>query len=134
MKNWIQIASVVLIASIPLCLVAANGQQVATLAGAKPKATVTQAAEPKTYSYHMGIVAITYSYPTEWVFVIERSGFKSSTDLKKGISSLPAGSVLELKTGGRKFPNEPLSSEKDLADFRKFCESKNVKLVFIPGK
>lgn len=134
MKNWTQIASAALIASIPLGLIAANGQQATTLAVVKPKTAVSQTAEPKTYPYHMEIVAITYSYPTEWVFVIERSGFKSVDDLKKGISTLAAGSVLELKTGGRRFPNEPLSSEKDMADFRKFCESKNVKLVFIPGK
>ena len=132
MKSWIQIASAVLIASIPLCLIAANAQQATTSTGNAPKIVATQTA--KTYPYHMEIVVITYSYPTEWVFVIERSGFKSVDDLKKGISRLAAGSVVEMKRGGRRFPNEPLSSEKDMTAFKEFCESKNVKLVLVPGK
>jgi len=133
MKNWTQIASAALIASIPLGLMAANGQQATTSAGAKPKATVTQAAS-KTYPYHMKIVWITYAQPREWVIVIESSGFKSVDDLKKGVSTLPADSILEFEAGGRRSPGEPLlSSEKDLADFTKFCKSKNVKLV-LTGK
>ena len=127
MKSWIRVTVAVLVATAPFCFVAANGQEATTL-----KAAAAQVVEPQTY--RMEIVWIAYAQPREWVIVIERSGFKSIDDLKKGVSTLPKGSILELKTGGRRSPNEPLSSEKDMTDFKKFCESKNVELVLIPGR
>ena len=116
-----------------VCIFAAS-TATAVEEGTTSKAATAQAAEPKTYPYHMEIVAVAYTQPTEWIFVIERAGYKSIDDLEKGISSLPAGSTLELKTGGRRSPNEPLTSENEMADFKKLCETKNVKLVLIPGR
>lgn len=129
MKSWIRAASAALIIAAPICFSVANGQEATTNAQAEPKAVAAPVAE--VHTYRMQLVRVIYTKPQEWMFVVGQAGFKSMDDLKRFISTMRAGSILEWSVGDLRFGDEPLlSSEKDMAEFKKFCESKNVKLIF----
>ena len=69
--------------------------------------------------------------PTEYIFVLNGSiGFKTVNALKKFIEKLPSGTIIEWKPSCEIFGDEPLrSSEKEMADFKAFCESKKIKFI-----
>ena len=74
------------------------------------------------------------SSKTEYIFVVGQSGFKTVNALKKFIGHLPAGSILEWAPGCKSLGGEPLlSSEKDMEEFKAFCEEKKIKFVLIPS-
>lgn len=135
MKSWIQAVSAVLIIAAPICFSAANGQEATAKAELEPKSADAQV--PKPRRHQMLLVRVAYTNPQEWMFVIGQRRFKSIDDLKRFIGTMPAGSTLEWNPGGKRIRGELLpllSSEKDMADFKKFCESKNVKFILIPGR
>jgi hypothetical protein len=84
--------------------------------------------------YRMELVYIFEANPTEYMFVIGNSGFKSVDSLKKFLSTLPAGSILEWAPGCIRMGGEPLlSSEQDMEEFKTFCLAHDVKFVLIPS-
>ena len=65
----------------------------------------------------------------EYFFAIGQAGYKSLESLKNGIANLPSGSILEWDPGCKRTGKDPLlSSEKDLEEFRRFCEQHGIKL------
>jgi hypothetical protein len=84
--------------------------------------------------YRMELIYIFEDKSTEFLFAIGSVGFKSVASLKKFVSQMPPGSVLEWAPGCLRVGNEPLlSSEKELADFKAFCDEKKIKFVLIPS-
>ncbi len=72
--------------------------------------------------------------PIEYIFVLNGSvGFKSVKALKKFIEKLPPETIIEWRPSCEVLGDEPLrSSEKEMADFKAFCESKKVKFILVP--
>ena len=61
-------------------------------------------------------------------------GLKSVTSVKKYLSILPPGSILEWAPGCRRRGKEPLlSSEQDMEDFKAFCAEKNIDFILVPS-
>ena len=86
--------------------------------------------------YRLELVQVVESYPTEYVFVVGNTGFKSVDSLKKFLALLPAGSKLEWAPGCVRFGDEPLISigqEQELAEFRAFCEAKKIEFILVPS-
>jgi hypothetical protein len=90
------------------------------------------APEPK---YRMELAYIFDTESPEYVFVIGGViGCKSVASLKKYLSLLPPGSILEWAPGCVRRGNEPLlSSEQEMEDFKAFCAEKNINFILIPS-
>ncbi len=73
--------------------------------------------------------------PIEYIFVLNGSvGFKSVKALKQFIEKLPPETIIEWRPSCEILGDEPLrSSEKEMADFKAFCESKKVKFILVPA-
>jgi hypothetical protein len=91
--------------------------------------------QPQTLpKYRMELVYIFEASPTEFIFVVGNAGFKSVDSLKKFLSTLPSGSILEWAPGCRRMGGEPLlSSEQEMQEFEVFCLERNIKFVLIPS-
>ena len=84
--------------------------------------------------YRMELVYIFEVESPEFIFVIGGVGFKSVTALKKYLSNLPPGSILEWAPGCRRTGGEPLlSSEQEMEEFKAFCAEKNINFVLVPS-
>jgi hypothetical protein len=97
-------------------------------------APVLMAQEPDSQpaKYRLELTYILES--SEFIFVVGNARFKSISSLKKFIAGLPPGSTLEWAPGCERFGNEPLlSSEADMADFRRFCERSRIKFTLVPS-
>jgi hypothetical protein len=73
--------------------------------------------------------------PRQYVFVLNGVvAFRTVGGLKKYIGDLPAGSTLTWDPGCRRRGDEPiLSSERDLKEFKTFCESEGVVFILVPS-
>ena len=97
-----------------------------------PPAWAAQEAQP--LKLRMELVYIFEAEPTEFIFVIGNSGFRSVASLKKFIGGLPRGSTIEWAPGCIRFGDEPLlSSEYEMNGFKKFCEQRGIRFVLIPS-
>jgi hypothetical protein len=84
--------------------------------------------------YRLELIYIFESQDTEFIFVIGNSGFKSVASLKRFVAGLPPGSTVEWAPGCVRLGSEPLlSSEKEMANFRRFCEGKGIKFILVPS-
>jgi hypothetical protein len=84
--------------------------------------------------YRMELIYIFDTGSTEFIFVIGNVGFKSVTSLKNFVGNLPAGSTLEWAPGCRRLGGEPfLSSEQEIADFKVFCEKRDITFILVPS-
>jgi len=90
---------------------------------------------PPSPKHRMELVYIVDTDPREYVFVISGAiGFKSVDSLKKYLSDLPHGSILEWAPGCVRGGNEPLlSSEQEMEDFKAFCAEKNINFILVPS-
>ena len=70
-----------------------------------------------------------------YIFTINNVvGFSTVVDLKKYIETMPKGSILRWAPGCDRMGDEPLlASEKDLKEFKSFCEKHDIELVMIPS-
>ena len=101
--------------------------------GLRADAQETAPAQPPP-KYRMELVYIFDPEPTEFIFVIGNSGFRSVDSLKKFLSSLPPGSTLEWAPGCMRRGNEPLlSSEREMEDFKTFCAERDINFVLVPS-
>jgi hypothetical protein len=93
---------------------------------------VEQLAPPK---HRMELVYIFDTDSPEYIFVIGGIiGFKSVASLKKYLSILPPGSILEWAPGCIRRGNEPLlSSEQEMEDFKAFCAEMNINFILVPS-
>jgi hypothetical protein len=86
--------------------------------------------------YRLELVRILENYPTEYVFVLGKVGFKSVNSLKDFLGTLQLGSIVEWAPGCIRFGDEPLISlgqEWELAEFRAFCEAKKIDFIVVPS-
>jgi|GEM_PF-1741701 len=84
--------------------------------------------------YRMELVYIFEPGPTEYIFVIGNTGFRSVDSLKEFLGKLPAGSTIEWAPGCRTPLGAPLlSSEQEMEDFKAFCAEKNLNFVLVPS-
>jgi len=85
--------------------------------------------------YRMELAYIYDTDSPEYVFVINGViGCKSVASLKKYLSLLPPGSILEWAPGCRRRVDEPLlSSDEEMEDFKAFCAEKNINFILIPS-
>ena len=86
--------------------------------------------------YRLELVRIVESYPVEYVFAFGKLGFKSVDSLKTFLGTLPAGSIVEWAPGCKQSGDEPLISigqERELAEFRAFCEEKKIEFILVPS-
>ena len=89
---------------------------------------------PPPPKYRLELVYIFEANPTEYVFVVGNAGFKSVASLKKFLSDLPPGSILEWAPGCLRWGGEPLlSSAQDMEDFKAFCAAKKITLILVPS-
>ena len=96
--------------------------------------SVSLAARAEPLVYEMSLVYIFESVPTEHVFVIGNSGFKTVASLEKFVAALPAGTTIRWAPGCERFGDEPLlSSEKEMARFIAFCRAHRVNFVLVPS-
>lgn len=104
-------------------------------AGASAAAQEAPAA-PSPQKYRLELVRIVETYPTEYVFVLGSVGFRSVDSLKNFLGTLPAGSIVEWAPGCKRSGDEPLISigqERELAEFRTFCETKKIDFILVPS-
>ena len=89
---------------------------------------------PPPTKYELELVYIFEANPTEFIFRIDNFGFKSVASLKKFLSGLTPGSILEWSPGCIRYGREPLlSSAQDMQDFRAFCAANKIKLIVVPA-
>ncbi len=89
---------------------------------------------PQPSQYRMQLVCIADTNPRESILVIGNLGFKSLASLKQFAGSLPSGSILEWSSSCRLRCDAPfLSSSQEIEGFRKFCDEKGIKFVFVPS-
>jgi hypothetical protein len=90
-----------------------------------------QTSPPK---YRLELIQIFDADSAEYIFVVGKTGFKSVASLKKFLSDLPPGSILEWAPGCIRFGGEPLlSSEQDMEDFKAFCAAKKISFILVPS-
>ena len=71
---------------------------------------------------------------TECMYSVGKERFKSLDALKEFITQMPKSSTLVWNPGCLRLWNEPLlSSEKDMADFKDFCEKHDINFVLVPS-
>ena len=89
--------------------------------------------QPPT-KYRMELVYVFEADSPEFIFVVGSVGFKSVASLKKFLSTLPPGTVLEWAPGCKRIGGEPLlSSEQEMGEFKAFCAEKNIDFVLVPS-
>jgi hypothetical protein len=89
---------------------------------------------PPPPKYKMELVYIFEAEPTEYLFLVGNVGFKSVASLKKFLSDLPPGSILEWSPGCLRYGGEPLlSSAEDMEDFKAFCVENKITLILVPA-
>ena len=92
------------------------------------------AASAEPLVYEMRLVYIFETVPTEHIFVIGDSGFKTVASLEKFVATLPGGTTLRWSPGCERFGDEPLlSSERDMARFVAFCRAHRVNFILVPS-
>jgi hypothetical protein len=96
---------------------------------------IGQSAPAPELKYRMELAYIYDTDSPEYVFVINGViGCKSVASLKKYLSLLPPGSILQWAPGCRRRGDEPLlSSEQEMEDFKAFCAEKNINFILVPS-
>jgi hypothetical protein len=85
-------------------------------------------------TYELNLVYVFEATPTEFMFVIGNSGFKTVASLERFIAQLPAGTTLRWSPGCERFGDEPLlSSEREMARFVSFCRDHQINFVLVPS-
>ena len=69
----------------------------------------------------------------ETLLIIANGAFKSVSDVKDFVTTLPPGSTLEWAPGCRSIKGQLLSTKEELLDLSKFCSKRKVKFVQIPA-
>ena len=101
---------------------------------AVPRAEAQENILPSPPKYRMALIYIFEEDTPEFIFVIDKIGFKSVASLKKFLSNLPVGSTLEWAPGCKRTGREPiLSSEEEMNDFKAFCAERNINLILVPS-
>ena len=89
---------------------------------------------PPPPKYRLELVYISDVASREYIFKVGKTGFKSVDALKKFVSSLPPGSILEWNPGCIRWGGEPLlSSAQDMEDFKAFCVAKEINFILVPS-
>lgn len=89
---------------------------------------------PIKYRIELIYISDTDKAQPEYIFVIGNSGFKSVNSLKKFIETLPPETTLEWAPDCERFGDEPLlNSEKEMSDFKAFCEKRKIKFILRPS-
>jgi hypothetical protein len=92
------------------------------------------AQSPAPSKYRLELIYISDVASQEYIFVVGTLGFKSVDSLKKFLSNLPPGSILEWAPGCHRWGGEPLlSSEQDMEDFKAFCVEKKIEFILAPS-
>ncbi len=92
------------------------------------------ASQSQTIPYELSLVYIFDATPTEFVFVIGNSGFKTVASLERFIATLPAGTTIRWNPGCERLGGEPLlSSEREMAKFVSFCREHRINFVLVPS-
>ena len=89
---------------------------------------------PTPPKYRLELVNISDAASREYMFVVGKTRFKSVASLKKFVSGLPPGSILEWDPGCIRWGGEPLlSSAQDMEDFKAFCVAKKINFILLPS-
>lgn len=89
---------------------------------------------PPPPKYKLELVYVFEANSTEYIFLVGNVGFKSVASLKKFLSDLPPGSILEWSPGCLRYGGEPLlSSAEDMEDFKAFCAAKKINFILVPA-
>lgn len=84
--------------------------------------------------YELNLIYIFEGKDPEYVFTVGNSGFKSVESLRNFLGSVPKGSEVRWAPGCERFGKEPLlSSDKEMASFRKFLEDRGIKFTLVPA-
>jgi hypothetical protein len=95
---------------------------------------MAQESAPITYEIRFAQFADTFAGKPEYVFIIGEVAFRSVDALKKGIATFPKGSILKWAPSCKRMGGEPLlSSEEDMADFKKYCSSIGIQFILVPS-
>ena len=109
-----------------LCLLMTT---IAIIPGPRSSSASTQPA-----TYELQLVYLFETVPTEYIFVIGQSGFRTVASLEKFLATLPAGTRLRWSPGCEVLGGEPLlSSEQDMPRFRAFCAEHHIDFVLVPS-
>lgn len=94
-----------------------------------------QNGQTEPLKYKMELVSIfEEDKPVQYIFVLNGSvGFKSVASLRAFIGKLQAGTLIEWRKSCVVMGDEPLRTEKEMADFEAFCKSKKVKFILLPS-
>ena len=104
------------------------------LPAAGPRSFSASAAPVRGETYELQLVYIFETNPTEYLFVIGQSGFKTIASLERFVATLPAGTTLRWSPGCVVLGGEPLlSSRADMAQFREFCAAHHIDFVLVPS-
>lgn len=78
--------------------------------------------------YVINLIWISGTQPPEYIFVTNGSvGFKTIDSLKKFVTGLPKGSILQWNPGCKRLGDEPLlSSRGEMEDFENFCKEQGI--------
>ena len=89
---------------------------------------------PPPPKYRLELMYVSDVSSHEFIFVVDKIGFKSVASLKRFLSALPPGSILEWDPGCIRYGGEPLlSSRQDMEDFKAFCVAKKIRFVLLPS-
>jgi hypothetical protein len=94
----------------------------------------TASASSQRFRYRFELVYVAESRPSEWLFVISGTGYRTLEALKRGIAKLPKPAALEFYRRGRRSPDEPLSSEAEVAALINYAKSQDVEFIQVPSK
>ena len=100
----------------------------------EPEASPGPVAAPLPYVYHLKVAYVAETSPAEWVYVVEGVCFKSSDSLRRAIPKLLKPAVIEIRTGGRESPGQPLTTDGEIHKLAAYCKRHGVEFRQIPGK
>ena len=93
-----------------------------------------RAKSPLPPKYRLELMYVSDMASHEYIFVVGKIRFKSVASLKRFLSGLPPGSIIEWDPGCLRRGGEPLlSSREDMEDFKAFCAAQKIKLVLLPS-
>jgi len=97
-------------------------------------ATARAEESPAPSVYKLKIVYIFEIPKTEAILVVGNSGFRTVEALENWLTGLPAGTTLELDMSCESLGVEPLvRSEKEMNDFKRFCDEHKINLIIHPA-
>ena len=100
----------------------------------EPEPSRAPVAAPLPYVYQLRVAYVAETSPAEWVYVVEGVCFKSSESLRRAIPKLLKPAVIEIRTGGRESPGQPLTTDAEIDELAAYCKSHGIEFRQIPGK